>query len=221
LTEVLSSAGFRRFYINKFLYDGKIITDRVIAEKFQLRGNSSPMIVVRGLCSAALISALAACCLARSGPTPKLVLDGAKPIVFIGPRPPVANDEPDQGLWLRLVNNSVLSIEVGTMGTSTDPQLTLVSDEIVGRWTRIEESDAPEPKRPMGYALEHLAEIEVIQPGKALLFSVPITHVGRSWYMQIPFRLHLPPIKHGTQPLSYAQFALEDIPENLRGKLKK
>jgi hypothetical protein len=83
---------------------------------------------MRGLCYAALISALAICCLAQSGPTPKLVLDKAKPIVYIdldhiGPRPPVEGDEPDRGLWLRLLNNPVVPIEVQTMGTSTDPEL--------------------------------------------------------------------------------------------------
>jgi hypothetical protein len=181
---------------------------------------------MRGLCYAAVISGLTVCCLAQSGPTPKLVLNETKPIVYIeldhiGPRPPVEDDEPDRGLWLRLVNNSVVPIEVHPMGTSTDPELTLIPDEIVGRWARIEESDAPEPKRPMGYAAGHIVSTELIQPGKGLLFSVPVTHVGRSWYMQVPFRFHLPPIKHGTQPLSYAQFTLEDIPENMRSKLRK
>src|ERR1700688_454107 len=108
---------------------------------------------MRRLRYAALISALTLRCLAQSGPTPKLVLDEAKPIVYveldhIGPRPPVEVDEPNRGLWLRLVNNSVVPIEVQTMGTSTDPELTLVPDEIVGRWIRIEESAASEPKRP-------------------------------------------------------------------------
>jgi hypothetical protein len=107
------------------------------------------------------------------------------------------------------------------MGTSNDPELTLVPDEIVGRWTRIEESDAPEPKRPTGYAAADIISAEVRQPGKGLRFSVPVTHVGRSWYMQVPFKFHLPPIKHGTQPLGYAQFTLEDIPESLRSKLQK
>jgi hypothetical protein len=181
---------------------------------------------MRELCYAALISALTVCCLAQSGPTPKLVLDKAKPIVYIeldhiGPRPRVEGDEPDRGLWLRVVNNSVLPIEVQTMGTSTDPELTLVPDEIVGRWTRIEESDAPEPKRPMGYVAGHLINTELIQPGKALLFSVPVTHVGRSWYMRVPFQFHLAPIQRGTQPVGYAPFTLEDIPENLRSKLHK
>jgi hypothetical protein len=122
---------------------------------------------------------------------------------------------------LRLENNSVVPIEVEPMSTSTNPELTLLPDEIVGRWTRIEESDTPEPKRPMGYVGGHIVSTELIQPGKGRLFSVPVTHVGRSWYMQVPFRFHLPPIKHGTQPLSYAQFTLEDIPENLRSKLRK
>ena len=181
---------------------------------------------MRGLCYAAQIFALTVCCPAQSGPTPKLVLDNAKPMVYIeldhiGPRPPVEADEPDRGLWLRLVNNSVVSIEVQTMGTSTDPELTLVPDEIVGRWTRIKESDSPEPKMPMGYRSGDIVGTELIQPGKALLFSVPVTHVGRSWYMQVPFQLHLPPIQHGTQPLNYAPFTLEDIPESLRSKLHR
>ena len=124
---------------------------------------------MRGLRYTALISALALPCLAQSGATPKLVLDEAKPIVYIeldhiGPRPPVEDNEPDRGLWLRLVNNSVVPIEVQTMGTSTDPELTLVPDEIVGRWTRIEESDAPEPKRPMGYSAGHIVGTELLQP---------------------------------------------------------
>ena len=166
---------------------------------------------------AVLISGLTLCCLAQSGPTPKLVLNEAKPIVYIeldhiGLRPPVLDDEPDRGFWPRLVNNSVAAIEVQTMGTSTDTELTLVPDEIVGRWTKIEESDAPEPKRPMGYSAGHIVSTELIPPGKGQLFSVPVTHVGRSWYMQVPFRFHLPPIKHGTQPLSYAQFTLKIFP---------
>jgi hypothetical protein len=107
------------------------------------------------------------------------------------------------------------------MGTSTDPELTLVPDEIVGRWTRIEESDAPEPNRPMGYVAGHLINTELIQPGKGLLFSVPVTHVRRSWYMRVPFQFHLAPIQRGTQPVGYVPFTLEDIPENLRSKLHK
>jgi hypothetical protein len=181
---------------------------------------------MRGLRYAAVISGLTVCSLGQSGPAPTLVLNEAKAIVYIeldhlGPRPPVQGDEPDRGLWLRLVNNSVVPIEVQTMGTSTDPELTLVPDEIVGRQRRIEKSEAPEPKMPMGYAVGDITGTELIQPGKGLLFSVPVTHVGRSWYVQVPFRFHLPPIKQGTQPLSYAQFTLEDIPENLRSKLRK
>jgi len=181
---------------------------------------------MRGSCYAALISALTVCCLAQSEPTPKLVLDSEKPIVYIelehiGPRPAVEDGEPDRGLWLRLVNNSVVPIEVNPMDTNTDPALRLLPDEIVGLWTRIEKSDAPEPKMPMGYTIGDIIGTELIQSGKGFLFSVPVTHVARSWYLQVPFLFHLPPIKHGTQPLSYAQFTLEDIPENLRSKLRK
>ena len=70
------------------------------------------------------------------------------------------------------------------MGTSTDPELTLVPDEIVGRWIRIEESDASEPKRPMGYAAGHIINTELIQPGRGLLdapsmnVNVPVRVLG-------------------------------------------
>lgn len=55
--------------------------------------------------------------------------------------------------------------------------------------------------------------------GKELCSVFPLPAAGRSRYMQVPFQLHLPPIQLGTQPLSYAPFTLEDIPENLRSKL--
>jgi len=174
---------------------------------------------------AAFISTLTVCCLAQSGIAPKLVLDEAAPIVYIkfdhiGPRPAVETGEPSRGIWLRLVNNSIVPIEVHPMGTDTDPELTLLPDEIVGRLVRIEESDTPEPKMPAGYATGDLVSTVLINPGKSFSFSVPVTHVGRSWYMQVPFQFHLSPIKHGSQPVSYAQFALEDVPEHLRSKLR-
>jgi hypothetical protein len=182
--------------------------------------------IMRALCYATLVSGLTVFCLAQSGPTPKLVLNESRPIVYIeldhiGPRPPVEDGEPDRGLWLRLVNNSVVPIEVNPMDTGPDPALRLLPDEIVGISTRIEKSYVLEPKMPMGYATGDIIGTELIQFGKGFLFSVPVTHVGRRWYLQVPFRFHLPPINHGTQPLSYAQFTLEDIPENLRSKLRK
>jgi hypothetical protein len=61
----------------------------------------------------------------ESQATAKLALDATKPIVYIqfdhaGPRQPVEQDEPATGLWLRLVNNTIVPIEVKTDGT--DPE---------------------------------------------------------------------------------------------------
>jgi hypothetical protein len=82
-----------------------------------------------------------------------LALDSSKPIVYIefdhaGPREPIEDGEPAQGLWLRLVNNSVVAIEVKTTDTTTQPKLILVPDEITWIVTRIRPAGKPPGKCP-------------------------------------------------------------------------
>jgi len=172
----------------------------------------------RNLFHAALFVALIASCITQSQTTPKLALDDAKPIVYvafdhISPRPRVEDNEPARGLWLRIVNNSVVPIEVEVLDSATTPALKLIPDDIISRMTRIPKSGPTHDNAPVGYA-SGLGSPEIVDAGKSFLFSVPVNHVGRSWYMEVPFRLHLPPVKKGVQPLCHAQFTLEDIPES-------
>jgi hypothetical protein len=151
---------------------------------------------MRTLSNVVVLSCAVAFSVAQTRSAPRLALDATKPIVYvsldrIGPRPPVDEYEPDRGLWLRVVNNCTLPIEVQTMEAGTEPELTLVADEIIGRMTTILKSHRSE-EQPMGYSAFN-GSPEIIGPGKSLLFSVPVNHVAKSWYVRIPFRFELPP----------------------------
>jgi hypothetical protein len=161
----------------------------------------------RNLFHTPLVVALNLPCIAQSQTPPKLSLDDAKPIVYvafyhIGPRPQVEGNEPARGLWLRIVNNSVASIEVEVLDSATTPALKLIPDDIISRVTRIPKSGPTNDNAPVGYA-SGLGSTEIVESGKSFLFSVPVNHVGRSWYMEVPFRFHLPPVKQGVQPVCH------------------
>lgn len=150
----------------------------------------------------------------------KLALDETKPIVYIqfdhaGPRQPVQEGEPPNGLWLRLVNNSVLPIVVRANGSATDSTMTLLPDVITAVKGRIPRSGPIHGKMPSGYSSDTGSTLSV-DPGKSLVFSVPTNHVSPSWYMQVPFEFSLPPVKEGIEPICYAEFTWEDVPETHR-----
>ncbi|MGO9228619.1 MAG: hypothetical protein ACLQKA_05320 [Bryobacteraceae bacterium] len=155
-----------------------------------------------------------------AGRTVNLALDSAKPFVYIafdhaGPRQPVEQGEPDQGLWLRLVNNSALPIEVRANGTATDPDMTILPDTITRRMVPISMSSAVREKMPRGYS-STMGTLIMIEPGKSLVFSVPANHVSAAWFLQVPFNFSLSPVKEGVQPVCLAAFVWEDIPEPYR-----
>lgn len=151
---------------------------------------------------------------------PKVVLNVAKPIVYVefdhtGPREPVEDGEPKLGLWLRLVNNSVIPIDVEVMNTATKSGFLLLPDVITPIEQRIPQSGPTHERMPLGYA-SGLGTVQTISPGKDLVFSVPVNHVSPNWFMQVPFRFSLPPVKEGGQPICYAPFIWEDLPQSYR-----
>jgi len=150
----------------------------------------------------------------------KLALDTTRPIVYIefdhaGPREPIEEGEPAQGLWLRLVNNSVASIEVETIETTTKSKLIILPDVITPIDRSIPRSGLSPEKMPAGYA-SGMGTTKIIAPAKDLVFSVPANHVSPNWFMQVPFHFSLPPVQQGGQPLCYAGFIWEDLPESYR-----
>jgi hypothetical protein len=160
----------------------------------------------------------------KSQVTAKVTLDATKPIVYIkydhaGPRQPVEEGEPANGLWLRLVNNSVIPIEVKTDGTDPDGNM-VVPDIVASRFRPLPKSGPPpEPARmPQGYfsPADDLFHLQIIAPGKDLVIVLPTNHVAYGWNIQIPFQFKLPVVKQGEQPLCYAIFTWEDLPESYR-----
>jgi len=170
------------------------------------------------------ILAIVGCRVAQAQTSPKLALDAAKPFVYIefdhtGPREPLRPDEVARGLWLRLVNNSVLPIILRAHSSITDPEMTILEDVIVPQMRMIPKSGLPDyGPMPRGYATgSDVTSLLTINPGKGVLFSVPVNHVAPGWFLQVSFQFDLPPTEHGAaQPVCYAAFAWDDIPERLR-----
>jgi hypothetical protein len=160
---------------------------------------------------------------AQKSEEPKLVLDSTKPMVYIkfdhaGPREPVEDGEPSEGLWLRLVNNSAIPIEVETMDTATKSKLMLLPDVITPIERRIPRSGSNREEMPAGYA-SGMGVLRTIAPGKDIAFSVPANHVSPNWFMQIPFHFSLPSVSQGDQPICLVRFSWTMIPESDRANL--
>jgi hypothetical protein len=159
----------------------------------------------------------------KSQATARVALDATRPIVYIqfdhaGPRQPAEEGEPANGLWLRLVNNSVIPIEVKTDGTDPDGNM-VVPDIVAPRFRPLPKSGPPpEPARmPQGYfSHDDIFHLQIIAPGKDLVIVLPTNHVAYGWNIQIPFQFKLPVVKQGEQPLCYAVLTWEDLPESYR-----
>jgi len=178
---------------------------------------------VRHLCGALALLSIFNCHEPRCQNQPKLALDSTKPFVYIefdhtGPRQPLEPDEPSRGLWLRLVNNSVLRITLRVHGSPFN-DLLVVQDIITPQMRMIPKSGLPDyGPMPRGYATgSDVASLLTIESGRQIVFSVPVNHVAPGWFLQASFEFDLPPTEHGAaQPVCYAAFAWDDIPEKSR-----
>jgi hypothetical protein len=169
--------------------------------------------------------------------TPKtrgFLIDPSKHYVYlkfdhVGDREPLSPDETTKGLWLRLVNNCRIPIVVAIFNTGTTDPGVGVYDEVVPHPSRLpilsfphrgERQSKPatpvQEAPPAGYSPPDVISTTIISPGKDLLFSVPLNHVGPSWSLQIRFYLALPGDAYGSGPYSVVFFYWQDIPEKFR-----
>lgn len=181
---------------------------------------------IRRMCAAGTLLSIFICHDASCQNQQKLALDSRKPFAYIefdhtGGRQAEADNEPSQGLWLRLVNNSVFPILVRVHNSETVSDRIIVEDVVTSYQIRRIPKSGPIDYGPMpkGYtsALD-VAGTDRVDPGKEIVFSVPLNHVSPAWYLQVPFQFDLPLTEHGAaQPVCYAAFEWDNIPEKSRG----
>ena len=122
----------------------------------------------------------------------------------IGTGARLSQDEPSTRIWLHLVNNCQLAIEVRTSGVPEGAlagEVGLLHDVVENQPILTVSADTPpqsaEPKgnsrkMPSGYGAE-LSSATTIAPGKDILFSIPTNHIGTDWHIEIPIKFVLPP----------------------------
>jgi hypothetical protein len=172
------------------------------------------------------------------------VIDANRPYVYlkfdhIGSGLPRDDSEPTARIRLRLTNNCRVAIIVSTYGlpegSPKDKQG--VMDDVVPNPEvgpiMILGTDTPAPS-PSGKAQESATERSVggmprgymseagsfqsVPPGQAMLFSVPINHVGKRWHFEIPFRFDLLTGKGFREPIVGGQpnmviiYTISDLP---------
>jgi hypothetical protein len=158
------------------------------------------------------------------------VIDQSKPYVYlnfdhIGPRKPVQDGEGNTGIWLRVVNNCRIPIVfvslpgIGPVDEVVDAEPIF---QVLG--SAEEEKDFQRHERlrklkqkPHGYIYE-IYGVARVQPGKDLLFSVPLNHVDvdGDWYMRVKFALDLTRSSISVGPFTYLPFDIWDIPKEFR-----
>jgi hypothetical protein len=182
----------------------------------------------------------------------KFLIDPNRPYVYLkfdhtGKGIPRSESEPTSRIWLRLVNNCHVPIIVSTFGIPKgspkyeagvmDKVVPVAASELVtiGQLPMAPLPPpfgpaAPEPKpstkamvdeMPSGYMFD-VGSFSIIPPGKAILFSVPASHLSERWDFEIPFRFDLPKCRGrydptiGGQPHMTITYSISDIPSEYR-----
>jgi hypothetical protein len=162
------------------------------------------------LCCVVLLFSVVNCRESRCQNQPKLALDSTKPFVYVkfdhsGPRPPLTPDEPSQGLWLSLVDNSVLPIVMRAHDSLTNPPMTILEDIVTPQIRMIPKTGFVDYGRmPHGYATAAgVTSILTLKPGESVLFSVPVNHVAPGWFLQVDLGTQLTlPVRRINRALS-------------------
>jgi len=81
------------------------------------------------------------------------------------------------------------------------PQSSVIGKSESEKATDQEESQAKVEEVPRGYMF-HVASLVSIEPGRDLLFSLPVNHLSKKWHIEIPFEFELPKGKGPHDPIS-------------------
>lgn len=119
----------------------------------------------------------------RSNLDMRVVAD--KPTVFIsfvriGPRKPLEEWESDQGIWLRVHNNTKWSLIFNAAGVPDSSY----GDAVL--FYRIERTDGEQGRLPIGYQ-RHVSSVIQLASGQSLLFSLPREHLAKGLAIQVAY----------------------------------
>ena len=182
-----------------------------------------------------------------SGLSSQFVIDENRPYVYlrfdhIGTGVRFSDGEPPNRVWFRFVNNCDMGIVLRTFG-APDGSLKdevgvihyVVKDEPILEVTSYIGNGPPArnkkgsesretAKLPMGYDAD-LSSVEHISPGNSLLFSIPVTHLSKSWHIEIPYKFDVPAGKGPRQPIVGGEpkmvllYSVWNLPEDVQKKL--
>lgn len=180
-----------------------------------------------------------------SAPSSGFVIDENRPYVYLrfdhmGTGVRFSDDEPTTRVWLRFVNNCSVGIVLRTFGVpkgslkdevgvihyvvQDEPILTVTSDIDP---PHDESSASPETaKMPTGYDAE-VSSAARISPGNSLLFSIPVTHLSKSWHIEIPYMFDIPHGKEPRQPTEGGEpkmvllYSIWELPKDVKQQLRR
>ncbi len=169
----------------------------------------------------------------------------------IGPGAPRSDDEPTSRIWVRLTNNCRIPILVRANGVPDEspkdevgvqydvvpnpeirgavmffPQSSVIGKSESEKATDQQESQAKVEEVPRGY-LFHVASLVSIEPGRNILFSLPLNHLSKKWHIEIPFEFELPKgngphdANSGGDPVMVVHYSLWDLPPKFQTEVEK
>ena len=183
-----------------------------------------------------------------SAPPTRFVIDENRPYVYLrfdhmGAGARFSDDEPPKRVWLRFVNNCNVGIVLRTFGVpegtlkdevgvihhvvKNPPQFRIHGVDNDPPPLNAQSSEPPQQARmPTGYDSD-VSSAEIILPGQSVLFSVPVTHLSKSWHLEVPYKFDVPSGKGPRQPIVGGEprmvllYSAWDLPEDIQQQLPK
>jgi hypothetical protein len=161
-----------------------------------------------------------------------------KPTVYItferaGKRQPLELGESNEGIWLRLHNNSRWVIffpafgvpeALGEAGLFYEVEAVRrsevsrdISDASIDRVAQ--EQDKATPQLPIGYRVGHLSSTVRLAPGDSIVFSVPREHLAKGLALRVGFYYEwqdADEVFAGREPQSHIYFFSSKLPQKVQ-----
>jgi hypothetical protein len=136
-----------------------------------------------------------------------------KPTVYLsfqraGQREPLRNGESDEGIWLRLHNNTqwAIKLEMNDAPSKEYGDVVLFY-EVISDSTRIVDMRC------------HVCSVNNLSPGKSLSFSLPREFLNHDEAIRISFNYEWEPDEHGStssEPVHYVYFYNSQLPPEIQ-----